>query len=190
MKKVVLFDFFGVIGYELSPVWFRRHFADEIADSVKHRLVNPGDLGIISEKEMFENIGKETGVCPVEIRRQWMELVTVNEKTVDFIKKVKKSYPVYLLSNALSEFLREILDKNNLWELFDGVYISAELHLAKPDPEFFRECLKRIGITAEEAVMIDDNAKNLEAARGVGIDTILFRDNESFEKEFGKYYNV
>ncbi len=190
MKKVVLFDFFGVIGYELSPVWFRRHFADEIADSAKHRLVNPGDLGAISEDEMFKNISKETGVDPAQIRREWMDMVTINEGLVKFIKNTRKSYPVYLLSNALSGFLREILDKNNLWELFDEVFISAELHLAKPDPEFFRECLKRIDVRAEETVMIDDNARNLEGARSVGIDIILFRDNESFEKEFRKYYNA
>ena len=70
MKRVVLFDFFGVIGYELSPVWFRRHFADEIADQTKHRLVNPGDLGAISEDEMFANISTETGVDPKQIRRE------------------------------------------------------------------------------------------------------------------------
>ena len=190
MKKVVLFDFFGVIGHELSPVWFRRHFADEVADSVKYRLVDPGDLGQISEDEMFANISAETGVAAEQIRREWMDMVSINEKLVEFIKNARKSYPVYLLSNALSGFLREILDKNSLWELFDGVFISAELHLAKPDPEFFRECLKKIGVPAAEAVMIDDNAKNLEGARSVGIDTILFRDNESFEKEFRKYYSV
>ncbi len=190
MKKVVLFDFFGVIGYELSPVWFRRHFADEIADMTKHRLVDPGDLGAISEDEMFENISKETGVDPKEIRREWMELVTIDKEMVNFIKKVKKSYPVYLLSNALSGFLREILDKNDLWGLFDKVFISAEIHLAKPDPEFFRECLRRIGAKPEDCVMTDDNPNNLEAAREVGIDTILYKDNESFQKEFKKYYNI
>jgi HAD superfamily hydrolase (TIGR01509 family) len=190
MKKVVLFDFFGVIGYELSPVWFRRHFAEEIADSTKHRLVDPGDLGAISEEEMFANIGAETGVDPKQIRREWMEMVTIDKEMVDFIKKVKKSYPVYLLSNALSDFLREILDKNDLWELFDEVFISAEMHLAKPDPEFFRVCLERIGAMADVAVMIDDNAKNLEGAREVGIDTILFKDNESFQAEFKKFYKI
>ena len=190
MKNVVLFDFFGVIGYELSPVWFRRYFDDAIADATKHRLVDPGDRGAISEDEMFKNISAETGVAPEDIRREWMELVTINEKTVNFIKRVKKSYPVYLLSNALSGFLREILEKYDLYGLFDEVYISAEMHMAKPDPEFFAECLERIGVAAERTVMIDDNSKNIEGARAVGIDTILFTDNESFEGEFKKYYEI
>jgi HAD superfamily hydrolase (TIGR01509 family) len=64
------------------------------------------------------------------------------------------------------------------------------MHLAKPDPEFFRVCLERIGAKPDEAVMTDDNAKNLEGAREVGIDTILFKDNESFQREFKKYYNI
>ena len=190
MKNVVLFDFFGVIGYELSPVWFRRYYDESIADATKHRLVDPGDLGAISEEEMFENIGAEVGVDAKQVRKEWMDLVTINDELVKFIKEVKKSYPVYLLSNALSGFIREILEKNDLYGLFDEVYISAEIHLAKPDPEFFRECLKRIGVRAEETVMIDDNTKNLEGARSVGIDTIHFTDNESFKSEFRKYYKI
>ena len=190
MKSVVLFDFFGVIGYELSPVWFRKHFDDGVADATKHRLVDPGDRGAISEEEMFKSIGAETGVDPVTIRREWMEMVTINEEMVSFIKEVRRSYPVYLLSNALSGFLREILDENDLYGLFDEVYISAEMKMAKPDPEYFEECLKRIGVKAEDTVMIDDNPKNLEGARSIGIDTILFKDNESFRDEFKKYYNI
>lgn len=190
MKKAVLFDFFGVIGYELSPIWFRRHFDESVADAEKHRLVDPGDRGAISEDEMFESISAETGVPAEQIRREWMDMVTINTELVEFIKKIKKSYPVYLLSNALSGFLREILEKNDLYQLFDEVFISAEIKLAKPDPEFFRECLRRIGVKAEETVMIDDNAKNLESARSVGIDTILFRDLNGFQEEFRKYYRV
>ena len=86
--------------------------------------------------------------------------------------------------------MREILEKYDLYGLFDEVYISAEMHMAKPDPEFFAECLGRIGVPAERTVMIDDNARNLEGARAVGIDTILFTDNESFEAEFKKYYEI
>ncbi len=190
MKKVVLFDFFGVIGYELSPIWFRRHFDESVADAEKHRLVDPGDRGAISEDEMFESISAETGVPAKQIRQEWMDMVTINTELAEFIKKVKKSYPVYLLSNALSSFLREILEKNELYGLFDEVYISSELGLAKPDPDFFRECLSRIGAKAEDTVMIDDNEKNLVGARSVGIDTIHFRDFASFKTEFEKYYNV
>lgn len=190
MKKVVLFDFFGVIVHELAPVWFRRYFDEAVADEVKMRLVAPGDLGEVSEEEMFAGIGAEIGISGEQVRKEWMDIVKVNEWLVEFIKNVKKSYPVYLLSNASSDFLREILEKNDLYGLFDEVFISAEIHLAKPDPEFFRECLGRIGAKAEEAVMTDDNAKNLEGARSVGIDTILFTDNESFQREFKKYYRI
>lgn len=190
MKKVVLFDFFGVIGYELSPVWFRKHYDGSIADAEKHRLVDPGDRGAITEWDMFRNISAETGVPPEQIRREWMDMVTIDERVVEFIKKVRKSYPVYLLSNALSSFLREILEKNDLYGLFDAVFISAEIKMAKPDPEFFTECLSRIGVNAEDTVMIDDNAKNLEGARSVGIDTIHFSDFGHFETEFKNYYII
>jgi putative hydrolase of the HAD superfamily len=54
-------------------------------------------------------------------------------------------------------------------ELFDGVVISGEVGMRKPEPGIFRHALGVIGLEAEECVFIDDIDANVAAARALGI---------------------
>ena len=65
------------------------------------------------------------------------ELVRINDGLVEMIKKIRQKYKVYLLSNAVSGFLRRILKNHDLYQLFDKVFISSEMKIAKPNKEFF-----------------------------------------------------
>ena len=59
--------------------------------------------------------------------------------------------------------------------LFDDVVVSAEVGLAKPDPEVFRLAARRLGLPPAECVFVDDWDVNVGAAREVGMAAILYR---------------
>ena len=59
-------------------------------------------------------------------------------------------------------------------DLFDGIVVSGEEGLLKPDPRIFRLLLDRHGIAADQAVFIDDVPANADGATGVGIHGIVF----------------
>ena len=52
--------------------------------------------------------------------------------------------------------------------VFDPIVISAEIGVAKPDPEFCRRALVRLGLPAAEVLFVDDVQANVDAARSVG----------------------
>ena len=52
---------------------------------------------------------------------------------------------------------------------FSDQFISCEMKLLKPSPEFYRESIRRIGLPAGEILFIDDNLENVEAARKEGM---------------------
>lgn len=58
-------------------------------------------------------------------------------------------------------------------DYFDELCYSFELGVAKPDPAFFTEIVRRLGVAPEEAVMIDDLPENVEAARSAGLHGII-----------------
>ena len=58
--------------------------------------------------------------------------------------------------------------------LFDAVVISFEVQLAKPEPEIYRVALDRLGVPAFDALFVDDRAENIDAARELGLQTLLF----------------
>jgi 2-haloacid dehalogenase len=58
----------------------------------------------------------------------------------------------------------------------DGVLVSSEVGVTKPDPEIFRTFCARFGVTPEESVFIDDVVQNVTAARSQGFHGIVFTD--------------
>jgi len=72
---------------------------------------------------------------------------------------------------------------NGDYAVFHEVYASHLMHLAKPDPEFWRFILAAEGVSADEAVFIDDMPVNVEAARGLGIHGVLYQDMEQAVRE-------
>ncbi len=60
-------------------------------------------------------------------------------------------------------------------ELFDGVVISGEVGLHKPDPAIFNLGAERIGVAPERCVFVDDLRENCAGAESVGMTTILHR---------------
>ena len=65
----------------------------------------------------------------------------------------------------------------------DGYCLSFRTHLNKPDPEAFQTLLNRYQIVPEEAVFIDDTAKNIEAAKKLGIRGIQFTGLEDAKEQ-------
>lgn len=58
----------------------------------------------------------------------------------------------------------------------DHIYLSQEMGLRKPDPAIFQQVLQLEGFSADQAVFFDDNQANIEAARELGIDSVLVSD--------------
>jgi putative hydrolase of the HAD superfamily len=60
------------------------------------------------------------------------------------------------------------------YAVFDKVYASHLMGLAKPDADFFTYILKAEGMKPEEVFFTDDLARNAEAAAGLGIASLAY----------------
>jgi epoxide hydrolase-like predicted phosphatase len=77
-----------------------------------------------------------------------------------------------LISNSWG---RGRYDRDSFAELFDGVVISGEVGLYKPQPEIFRLGAERVGLEPEQCVFVDDLRENCEGAEQVGMTAVLHR---------------
>ena len=66
-------------------------------------------------------------------------------------------------------------DRATFPELFDGVVISGEVGMHKPQPEIFLLGAERAGVEPEKCVFVDDLRQNCEGAEAVGMTAILHR---------------
>ncbi len=73
------------------------------------------------------------------------------------------------------------------WNEFDGLVISAEVQLVKPDPAIFEYLLKNIGLTNSDCIFIDDSLTNARVAESLGIKSIHFQSLTQMTTELRKY---
>jgi HAD superfamily hydrolase (TIGR01509 family) len=81
-------------------------------------------------------------------------------------------------------------DRGSFPELFDGVVISGEVGLHKPQPEIFRLGAERIGLPPEQCVFVDDLRENCAGAEAVGMTTVLHRGADSTLPELERLLGV
>lgn len=178
IPKTIIFDFFGVISSEVAPRWFKENFPADEAVILKEQFVYPADTGEISDETLFSNLSKKTGIEPEKIRKAWLSLARIDPEVIFLIESLKPHHKIALATNASAGFIRNVLADNNLEHLFDNIIISSEIGVAKPDPLFFKKMLEILKEKPENMIFIDDNPANIESAKSLGIESILFRSIE------------
>lgn len=88
---------------------------------------------------------------------------------IKFVKECKKrGYLVYVLSNWDSESFDLLVSKyHDFFKLFDGIIISGDVHVIKPDDQIYKQFTNRL--VAKHCVFIDDRIENINAAQKNGI---------------------
>lgn len=111
--------------------------------------------------------------------------------TVNILESFIKSnnYKVVALTNWSNETFPIALDKFEFLHWFEGIIVSGEEKTRKPFDAIYNMTLERFNITAENAIFIDDNLRNIEAANALGINGIQFKSPEQLIQQL-KNYNV
>ena len=89
----------------------------------------------------------------------------------------QQGYHTYMLSNTNDAHWQDIVKRcfgsiDEVNRHFDHVFLSQEMHLAKPNDDIYLEVLNTIGADASECLFIDDSSQNIQAAAALGFHTI------------------
>lgn len=114
----------------------------------------------------------------------WVNLIGDPTETMALAKKLTRSLPVWLVSNTNPRHIG-YGNSQGYFDEFSGKTYSFEIGVRKPSPEFFRTALERSGFEAGSSVLIDDQIKNIEAARALGFETIHYRSDGQVRRDLG-----
>ncbi len=109
--------------------------------------------------------------------------------TVEVFKELKerKKHNIYALTNWSAETFPKALQLFDFLHWFDGRVVSGEEMTRKPFKEIYDIILSRFNIIAEQTLFIDDNLKNIIAAKEQGINCIHFKSPEQLKEELSTY---
>ena len=145
------------------------------------RTLNQFECGIISAETFRKTLCSQLNlkVSAAKFDEIWNSMILdIPQRRIDLVKKLKSHYHVYLMSNSneihYDLFIRDLQLRFGYREfdsLFDKSFFSFDVHLCKPNPDFFTLILDRYKMKPEETLFIDDTPENIITAQKLGIRT-------------------
>ncbi len=155
----------------LEPDAVKRLFRDEPR---ARELVRGLETQALTEDEFGERFGE---LLELDDRTRLIERmfggIRADERMMDAVRRVRAAgLRTGLISNSMGG---ASYDRDLFPELFDGVVISGEVGMHKPQPEIFLLGAERAGVAPEECVFVDDLRENCAGAEAVGMTVVLHR---------------
>jgi 2-haloacid dehalogenase len=109
--------------------------------------------------------------------------------TLEIFKKLKASgeYKIYALTNWSAETFGIAKNRFEFLNWFDGIVVSGDEKTRKPHADFYQILLDRYSVNPAESLFIDDNLRNVVAAKELGIQGIHFTSAADLAKQLPEY---
>lgn len=203
MIKNIIFDMGNVL-LSYNPNICLEKFLDNEEDRAvirKELFEGPewveGDLGLITDAERFDGVSKRVPERLHDSLRkctlEWMMCMKPVPGAREFCRYVKeKGYHIYVLSNASNTFY-DYFPNFSAPDYFDGMVVSCDIHIIKPDIRIYEHLLKKYDLRPGECFFIDDLDANVDGAKKAGMNGAVFRGDFQEIKElieddcYGKY---
>lgn len=195
--KAIIFDL-GMVLIDWNPYHLYRQLFDNDAD-IHTFLTTICTMDWNEEQDMGRPIKEGTELLIAQhpqheanIRayyERWTEMLGGPiAGTVEIFNKLKAGgqYKLYALSNWSAETFGIAQAEYDFLNNFDGVVISGIEKTRKPYPDFYQILLNRYQLKPEDCLFIDDNLRNVLAARELGIDSIHFVGADDLAVQLGK----
>lgn len=119
---------------------------------------------------------------------RWEEMVPGPiHGTVEILSELKRrGTPLYALTNWSAETFPLARPRFPFFDWFDGIVVSGEIGLVKPDARIYRHLLDQFGLRAEDCIFIDDSPANVAGADAVGITGLHFTSPEKLRQDLAR----
>ena len=193
----IIFDFGGVI-LDINPDLSRHKFAVMLGVENARRLEEEQvpqlyESGRMTRGEFIAKINQigGTNYSEEEILNAWNAMLLAYQKPrIEWIKRLRNTHKLLMLSNTNESHFEYFHNKLiaeygvTFYQLFDHVYLSHEMGLLKPSLEIFQKVIDEQQLNPLRTLFIEDTQRNVDAARQVGLQTLLIPRNGNFYEFF------
>lgn len=199
MSRNIVFDFGGVLFRWHPPSFLARVWPHRVTDAAGGVAVaaeffqnysgdwGAFDQGLISADEVIARISERTGWPAAEVA-QVVDAVpqelALRPDTLALMNELRAAgHRLFYLSNMPVPYADHLERSHPLDQWFEAGVFSGRVKLSKPDPAVYRLAQARFGVSAESCIFLDDHPVNIETARRLGWQGLLFRDAQQARGE-------
>jgi FMN phosphatase YigB (HAD superfamily) len=198
----IIFDLGGVlfdIDYAFTQkafqdLGFKGDFNDLYSQKKQSGIFDDFEKGKISPAEFRKHLKEwlPSHVSEKQIDAAWNALlIGFPEAKVELLKRLRKDYRLFLLSNTNEIHLPVVIDmvahldgKRGIGHLFERAYYSCQMGMRKPDLEIFETVCTDNSLEVSRTLFVDDLAQNIEGAKRVGLLTLHCTSSVNLEEYF------
>ena len=182
-------------------------FSDEIYRAFKaynQSLWLELEKGNISRTELFSKRfmdvfsrceGDASGLSPLKVNDDFIRTMSENgvlmDGALEFVRKLRENIPdarIYIASNGATINAKGRIASTGLDRYIDGLFISEEMGVTKPDAAFFDTCLEKIGEPKSSCIMIGDSlSSDMLGAKNASLDSVWFMPSGDIDKAMKEY---
>ena len=145
------------------------------------------DRGMLTELQLQERLQLTTGFSRNEVLDLFEAVrghLSEKPETVKLVRALRqRGFDIYCLSNMPVPMYEHLRRQHTFWDVFQGVVVSGEIQMMKPEPQIYLHLLERFGLIARESVFVDDMQANVDAAKAVGLHAIRFQSATQCQQE-------
>jgi len=190
--KNIIFDFGGVL-VDWNPRYLFRdifnddekmeHFLENICTDSWNIQQDAGRALADGTKILQEKFPEESEMIQ-QFYDGWEVMLKdeIPENTKLLSQFDREKFRLWGLTNWSGETFPIALDRFDFFKEFEGIVVSGDEKMIKPNKDIYLLLLERYNLKAEESIFIDDNYNNIVAANKLGFQTIHFTEKVNLEK--------
>ncbi len=196
MIKTVLFDLGNVIlPFDLSRLagrlkMYSKLSVDEIiANLWNDEIANTFETGMMAPQEYFAHATRVCGFEGLSYEHFvpiFNDIFVEDQEVKDLIGRLGKKYRMGLISNINPIHVPYVIQTCDTLKAFERLWFSNIERVRKPDPAIYRLALDHFDVAPSEALFIDDMPVNIDSARKIGINGVVFKSAGLLKEELTK----
>lgn len=190
--RAVVFDLGGVLSRRVDYTYYRQWeerlglLPGQLGALVfENEIARRAVLGAATPADVWAYIGQRFELSPTDLDALQADFWKGFEWDLDLLAMLRDLRPrvkTGILSDAWADVRAYAAPYLND-ATFDVIMYSAEEGIQKPNPAIFQRLLARLDVAARDTVFVDDRPANIDAARQVGIQGLLFTDSAAIRAE-------
>ena len=197
MKKAVIFDMDGLM-IDSERVTYNEYVKklhmlghDDFTEDIYIRCLGKNKQGICQvfydyygDDFPMKEVWDDVHVWIDDSLREYVPKKKGLDKLLKYLKE--NQYKTIVATSSGRSRVDEILKNAQIIDYFDDTICGDEVEHGKPNPEIFLTACQRLGVTPEEAVVLEDSESGIMAGYNGNIDVICVPDMKYPEKEFAE----
>jgi FMN phosphatase YigB (HAD superfamily) len=139
--------------------------------------------GAITMPMYIERAARLLQLSPDQAKAIFFDDTKRNQELLQYLGILRPEFKVAMLTNVAQGVIEGLFSPEERRQYFDLIIETSSVKTTKPDPAIFNWTCQQLQVEPAQAIMVDDRAENIAAARAIGMQGVQYHDFQQVRTE-------